>query len=138
MATAEKENLVKAPERRTRRNPVEGRNRLKVRGEDPNYVYRIVNDVDDRISEYLDKGWEFETSEKVRIGDSRLVDNPNGDGFVRVMSVGGGMKAILMRIKREWYDEDQEAKLGYVKETEKAMRPDPNEGMYGSVDVTRR
>lgn len=83
-----KENLVKTPEQRVRRNPVEGRNKLKVKGDtDPNYVYRIVNDIDDRINDFLDAGWEFDTNENIRVGDSR-VDEHGRLGKVRTISVG--------------------------------------------------
>jgi hypothetical protein len=131
------EKLVKAPERRVKRNPVEGRNRLAVKGKDPNYEYRIVNDIDDRVNEYLDLGWEFETGEEVRVGDSRI-DDIGKFGKVRQLSVGGGTKAVLMRIRKDWYDEDQLAKQEHVDKTEAAMRPNPNDGTYGKVDVTRK
>jgi hypothetical protein len=131
------EKLVKAPERRVKRNPVEGRNRLTVKGKDPNYVYRIVNDTEDRINDLLELGWEFDLSEDVRVGDSRLDDNSRL-GKVRQLSVGGGMKAVLMRIRKDWYDEDQEAKQEYVRRTEEAMRPNANDGGYGAVDIARK
>lgn len=138
MATEQKtEKLVKAPERRVRRSPVEGRNYLTVKGKDPNYVYRIVNDTEDRINDFLERGWEFELSEDIRVGDSRL-DNTSKLGTVRQLSVGGGKKAILMKIRKDWYDEDQEAKLEYVRKLEDAMRPNTNDGGYGKVDVTRK
>lgn len=135
--TTAKENLVKAPKERVRRNPVEGRNKLKVRGEDPNYVYRIVNDVDDRIADFLEAGWELDTSEEIRVGDSRIDENSRL-GKVRLVSVGGGQKAVLMKIRRDWYEEDQAAKLEYVRKSEEAMRPNPNDGGYGKIDITRK
>jgi hypothetical protein len=132
-----KENLVKAPATRVRRSPVEGRNKLRVKGEKPGYVYRIVNDIDDRIHDFLERGWELDTDEDIRIGDSR-VDQDSRLGQVRLVSVGGGQKAVLMRIRKDWYDEDQAAKLEYVKKTEEAMRPNPNEGTYGKIDISRK
>lgn len=131
------EKLVKAPERRVRRNPVEGRNRLTVKGKDPNYVYRIVNDTEDRINDLIEAGYELDTDENIRVGDSRI-DNTSKVGKVRTLSVGGGVKAVVMKIRKDWYDEDQEAKQAYVKRTEEAMRPDPNAGTYGKVDVSRK
>jgi hypothetical protein len=131
------EKLVKTPERRVRRNPVEGRNRLTVKGKDPEFEYRIVNDTEDRVNDLQDLGYVFETSEDIRVGDSRI-DDTSKLGKVRQISVGGGIKAVLMKIKKAWYDEDQEAKQEYVNRTEQAMRPNPNEGTYGKVDVTRK
>lgn len=132
------EKLVKTPEKRVRRSPVDhGRNRLTVKGKDPNYVYRVVNDVDDRVNELIEIGYEIDTSEDIRVGDGRINDNSRL-GKVRQISVGGGIKGILMRIPKEWYDEDQEAKQEYVKKTEQAMRPNPKEGEYGKVDLTKK
>jgi hypothetical protein len=132
-----KESLVKAPATRVRRNPVEGRNKLRVKGEKPGFVYRIVNDRDDNIHDFLERGWEIDTDEDIRVGDSR-VDQDSRLGKVRMISVGGGMKAVLMRIRQDWYDEDQAAKQEYVDKSEQAMRPNPNEGTYGKVDITRK
>lgn len=129
------EKLVKAPERRVRRSPVEGRNYLTVKGKDPNYVYRIVNDTEDRINDFIDRGWEFEVDENIRVGDSRI-DNHSKLGTVRQLSVGGGLRAVLLRIRKDWYDEDQEAKHAYLKKLEDAMRPNTNDGGYGKVDIT--
>lgn len=131
-----KENLVKTPATRVRRNPVEGKNKLKVKGEDPNYVYRIVNVTDDRVNDFLDAGWELDTDERIRVGDSRIDDN-SALGKVRLISVGQGQKAVLMKIKKEWYLEDQEEKQKYVDKLEAAQRPDPD-GQYGKIEITRK
>lgn len=131
-----KENLVKAPAQRVRRNPVEGRNKLKVRGTDPNYAYRIVNDIDDRINDFLDAGWEFDVDENIRVGDSRI-DDISKLGKVRQVSVGGGKKAVLMRIRKEFYEDDQQAKQQIVDKSEQAMRPNPD-GQYGKIEVSRK
>lgn len=132
-----KENLVKAPTTRVRRNPVEGRNKLKIVGADPNYVYRVVNDLDDRINYMRDSGWEFELDDKIRIGDSRIDDHAQL-GKVRTISVGGGIKAVLMKIRKDWYDEDQEAKRDYVQQIEAAMKPSNPDGQYGKIEVSRK
>lgn len=131
-----KENLVKTPTTRVRRSPVEGRNRLKIRGLDPNYEYRVVNDVDDRVAHLLDRGYEFELDPDIRVGDS-YIDENSRLGKVRMISVGGGIKAVLMRIRKDWYEEDQLSKQEYVRKTELAMRPNPD-GQYGKIEVTRK
>jgi hypothetical protein len=131
------EKLVKTPERRVKRTPVGQRNRLAVKGKDPNYEYRIVNDTDDRVNELLDQDWEIDLSEEIRVGDGRI-DDIGKLGKARVLSVGGGIKAVVMRKRKDWFDEDQAAKQEYVTKTEKAMRPDPSEGTYGEIAVTRK
>ena len=132
-----KENLAKAPVQRVHRNPVEGKNKLTVKGKDPNYVYRIVNDIDDRVQDFLDRGWELDVSENIRVGDSRI-DETSRLGKVRLVSVGGGFKAVVMRIRKDWYDEDQEAKQEYVKKTEQAMRPNTADAQYGKIETSRK
>jgi hypothetical protein len=132
-----KESLEKAPTTRVRRSPVEGRNKLRVKGKLPDYEYRIVNNIDDRIHDFLERGWEIDTSEDIRIGDSR-VDQDSRLGKVRMISVGQGQKAVLMRIRKEYYDEDQADKLAFIQKTQDAMRANPNEGTYGKVEITRK
>ncbi len=132
------EKLVKSPTTRTRRAPFEGGgNRLRVTGKDPNYEYRIVNITEDRIEDLREYGYEIDTDESVRVGGSRVDDN-SALGRVREISVGAGAKAVLMRKRKDWFDEDQEAKQERVKQLEAAMRPDPNEGQTGSVQLTRK
>lgn len=132
-----KETLVKAPATRVRRNPVEGKNKLRVKGKKPEYEYRIVNDEDDRVHDFLERGWELDTDEEIRIGDSRI-DEVSRLGKVRRFSVGGGQFGVLMRIRKDWKAEDDAAKQEYVDKTEQAMRPNPNEGTYGKIDITRK
>lgn len=129
--------LVKTPAQRVRRSPLEGRSKLRVKGKKPEYDYRIVNDVDDRVHDLTERGWEIDTDEDIRVGDSRL-DETSKLGRVRTMSVGGGIKAVLMKIRKDWKAEDDIEKQKYVDMTEQAMRPNPTEGTYGKIDVTRK
>ena len=92
---------------RPKRTPINGRNILTVSGKDPNYVYRIVNDVGDRIEIFKERGWELVEAKDVRIGDRR-VEGAGALGSKAQASVDKtGTKAFLMRIKNEWYEEDQ-------------------------------
>jgi hypothetical protein len=131
------EKLVKTPEGRVKRKPFDGRNRLKVKGDkDPNFFYRIANDTEDRIPDLLEAGYVLANDEGLRVGDSR-VDATSAVGKTREISVGQGTKAVLLKIPKEYYDEDQAAKEEYHKKTEAAMRPNPNEGGYGKIEITR-
>lgn len=131
-----KETLTKAPVRRVKRNPLGRKNVLTVVGQDPDYDYRVVNDTGDRIHEFLEAGWQIDTSENIRIGDSRLEQHSNL-GTVRRVSVGGGQYGVIMRIRKDWRMEDEAEKDAYIKKTEAAMRPD-SDGGYGKVEVTRK
>lgn len=133
-----KENLVKAPAQRVRRSQLDtGRNKLRVRGKKPEFEYRIVNNIDDRVHDFIDRGWEIDDDEDIRVGDRR-VDTSSSLGTVKQLNVGNGEKAVLMRIPKDWYEEDQIAKAEYIKKSEDAMRPNPNDGTYGKVDITRK
>lgn len=107
---------------RPRRTPLEGRNRLKVRNKEEGYFYRIVNDIDDNILNLQERGYEIVPQEKAgMIGDKR-VDNPTPPGSSSYLSVGQGTKAVLMRIKQEYYDEDQAVKQAKIDEVEQSMK----------------
>lgn len=92
-----------------------------VKGAEPGYVYRIVNDVGDRVSSLQEQGYEIVTDNSVKIGDRR-VGKASQDGSPVQVSVGGGVQGFLMRQKQEYYDEDQKYKQQQIQETERAMK----------------
>jgi hypothetical protein len=127
---------IKQTEGRVKRTPVNGkRNVLTVQGKDPNYEYRIVNDTGDRVALMQERGYEIVSDSTVKVGDRRVA-NPTQEGSPVMASVGGGTKAYLMRIKKEWYQEDQEEKARAVAETEQSMKRDAKEGMYGKLEIS--
>jgi hypothetical protein len=132
-----KENLVKAPKERVKRTGLGTRNRLVVKNRDPNYEYRFVNDTEDRINEFVERGWVPEVAENVIVGGERL-EEAKGLGSVKSIAVGGGKRAVLLKIPKEFYLEDQASKEDYNRKTEEAMRSNPNDGTYGKVDLSRR
>lgn len=133
---SQKESIAKAPVSRVKRAPVGRRNVLKVSGQDPDFVYRIVNDEGGRVDEFLAAGYEFVEKDTVKIGDAR-VGNPSAEGTHAQAHVGGGKKAFLMRIKKEWYEEDQAAKQAHVDATEAATKEKALDGTYGDLKITR-
>lgn len=122
---------------RTRRAPIAGaRNVLRVEGKDPAYEYRIVNDTGDRIAQFEGQGYEIVSDRTVKVGDRRVA-NPTAEGSPVQISVGGGNKAYLMRIKKEWYEEDQQAKQAHVNESEAAMKQDAAKSAdYGKLQIS--
>lgn len=123
---------------RTRRSPLEGgRDKLAVANQDPNFVYRWVNDTPGRIDELRERGYEVVTSD-VEVGQSK-VDRGSKVGSAPVIQAGGGITAVLMRIPREWYNEDLAAKASENDAMEAAMRTRAKQaGDYGSVNITRK
>lgn len=133
----EKEKIAKAPVSRVRRTPVGQRNILTVSGKEPGFQYRFVNDTADRIQEFLDNGWEKVPASDVRVGDKRI-NSPTNVGTDSVASVGGGQKAYLLRIREDWYKEDQDAKQAQVDASEALMREKALDGNYGKLEISRK
>lgn len=122
---------------RTRRTPINGtRNRLNVRGQEPGYVYRVVNDIDDRIQTLQEIGYELVTDKNVSVGDKRIA-NPTQEGSPVKISVGQGVQAYVMRQKKEWFDEDQASKQARNDELEATMKREASEaGFYGKLKIS--
>lgn len=127
--------IVKSPSGRPTRTAVGRRNVLTVKGKEAGYEYRIVNDDQDRVDMFKGAGWEVVSNSEVVVGDKR-VNQTSDVGSVATVSVGGGMKGVVMRIKQEWYDEDQEAKRAAVREVENTTRQEALDGAdYGKVSI---
>lgn len=120
---AKEQAATKVPSGRIKRTPIGVRNRLSVKDQDPNYHYRVVNAYDadgnptNKVEARLEQGYEFVTT---KVGDTR-VDNPSSLGSATEISVGGRARAVIMRIPKEYYDEDQAAKQAQIDELEASM-----------------
>ena len=127
-----------ATKRKPRRANINGtRNVLTVSGKDPAFEYRVVNDEGDRISQFQEMGYEVVIDSNVTVGDRRIA-NPTKEGSPIQVSVGNGTKALVMRIRKDWYDEDQAAKSKRIDETEKGLLKDAKNGSdYGKIAVGR-
>jgi len=112
---------------RPRRAPVDGhRSKLAVRGKDPNFEYYIATDKDGRIQDLQDRGWEIVDDKSVTLGDRR-VSRPSSEGSAITVDVGNGDTGYLMRIKREWYEEDQAVKQNIANERVAALKAEAQE-----------
>jgi hypothetical protein len=132
-----KEAIAKAPSGRPQRVPVGTRNILKVQGKDPAYEYRFINDSGDRVAEFLDAGYQIESADAVRVGDKRT-GTATPEGSKAQYSVGQGQKALLVKIKKEWYDEDQAKKQERVAAQERATKDKALDGTYGKLELNAR
>lgn len=121
---------------RERRLPINGaRNVLKVKGMEPGYHYRVVNDVDDRIDELKEYGYEIVMDNTVSVAD-RKVAVPTSEGSPVRVSVGGGMYGYVMRIKNEYFKENRQAHDRHVDESEKQMIKDAKKKAdYGDITI---
>lgn len=87
--------------------------KLSVDANIPGYHLHILNDAGTRIQDALDNGYTFVKPEEVS-GISENVVSRNGDlGDSRIRFLVGStdkgdpMYAYLMKIRQEWYEEDQ-------------------------------
>jgi hypothetical protein len=131
-----KEAIVKSPSGRPTRTPIGVRNVLTVKGQDPNYHYRVVNDDADRVQQFLEAGYELVPAKIGQVGDPHI-NAVSPEGTVSQVSVGGGKKAFLMRIPNEFFDEDQLAKQKRVDELEAATKQKALNGTYGTLEFNR-
>jgi hypothetical protein len=131
-----KEAIAKSPSGRVKRTPVGVRNVLTIGNKDPNFVYRTVTDEGDRVETFKDAGYEMVPAKDVRIGDKR-VNAASAEGSMAQTAIGGGKKGIVMRIPKEWYDEDQQAKLQQNADLEAATKAKALDGTYGKLQVSR-
>ena len=100
---------------RKRRNVFNGTEvKLGVREQIPGYHLYIFTDTGSRIQEALDSGYEFVTPTEVG-GVSENVVSRNGDLGERIRYLvnpraeGTEQYGYLMKIRQEWYEEDQAA-----------------------------
>lgn len=132
-----KEAISKAPVGRTRRSPLVNRGKLHVSRKDPEYEYRYVNDEGDKIADKVERGWEPVLKSETVVGDKR-VDNASPEGALATISVGQGMKSVLMKIRKDWYEEDQMIKQREIDRVEASTKADALDGHYGKVEITRK
>ena len=114
---------------RPKRTPLGSRNRLSFGDQDPNFVYRVINDQDDRLKQAQEAGYEFVVSD-APLGDKRVAEGGAVDSRVS-KPVGNNTRGYLMRIPKEFYKEDQDAKAAKIDATEAAMKPKTAKGEYG-------
>ncbi|CAN8142620.1 hypothetical protein THIOSC15_490005 [uncultured Thiomicrorhabdus sp.] len=134
--------LEKRPyEKPKTRIPIGRRNVLTAKKEDldPGYVHRFVNDDPGRLRMFMDAGWEVvEKREVMKI----LYDDIGAGSHVGSLvtkTVGKEKTAYLMRLKREYYEEDQEAKAEKIHEHEAGLKAvNEKDGQYGEVKINRR
>jgi hypothetical protein len=111
---------------------------LVVKGFDhDNYAGRWVDDRDERIAMFLEAGYEFVTKEQAKVSkEDKTIDSSSGLDS-RVKKPGGQGKTLyLMRLPRQFYNEDQLAKQREVDEIERAMAASGKDGVdYGQVSM---
>lgn len=128
---------TKVQSKRPERKSLFQRGPQSISGEkDPNFFYRFVNDTGSRIHNFKQAGYEIVTEDTLSVGDARVSDAGSVGNGKAVIS-NDGTVSYLMRIKKEWYEEDQLQKARHIDEQESAMKADASKGMYGGIKTTR-
>ena len=132
---------TKRAQRKSNRTPVGGnRSKLSIpeayKNQYPDFVFRFVNDVPGRIRRFQDAGYEIVEDEGLVVGEAG-VENSRFPETAVVKHVGrtrddNNTASVLMRIHKDYYEEDQAAKEEEVAHTERAMftRNKAQEGFY--------
>jgi acetyl/propionyl-CoA carboxylase alpha subunit len=124
---------------RVRRASINGtRNKIpQVLNPDPDYVYRYVYDTDEdnRVDSLMEMGYEVVDKGSVKVSQNKRVAEANALGS-QITVQSGKNRLVLMRQKREYYEEDKKAKEANVDKTEEGMKA-PGQGLVGEVKITR-
>ena len=89
----------------------------------PGYKTRVVNDVEDRIERFKAAGYEIVQSGELGLGDEAC-GIPGSVGSEVSKPVGAGRRGVLMKIREDWYAEDQAKKQADVLAKEQSLFPD--------------
>ena len=111
---------------------------------DPGFMLRWINDEGGRIDASIKGGYEYVLNKNdIHIGEG--IETGNSDLGSRISKVvdktprmGEPRRAYLMRIKREWYEEDQNKKLAHVEGIDAQIKngdlgKEKQEGFYGGA-----
>lgn len=131
-------------QRPAKRVPINGfRDKLSVGGCDSNYVYRWVLDSNEggqRIMQCNAAGYEFVTGEQgITVGQGSVYKSDNVGSIIRTPG-GNGDFLYLMRIPKEFHDEDKLAKEKKINDIEDGMKRSTSktvgaDDLYGSVEI---
>lgn len=108
---------------------------------DPNYVYRLVNDTDRRVESFILAGYEIIDKDGNEIPVDKRMQDPSWRHSALSQPVGGGVTGYMMRIPREWWEEDQAKKHEKADQKEKDknftlnLSKEESKNFYGKVKI---
>lgn len=134
---------VEGGESRPPRVPVSGnRDILTIQGKDPSFEYRWVLDGTEdgqRIQRFKSAWWDLVLSDdgQHKVGQDMVYKSENVGSLIRVPA-GSGKFNYLMRIPKEYYEEDQKGKQVLIDEKEQSItQTDSDNGQYGDIKISR-
>lgn len=120
-----RENHERDVEQKTRRtrgafNGTQGK--LSVLNYIAGYHLHWVNDTPGRITTALDNGYEFVTNAEVGKTGNNIDLSENIKHLVGTQESGEPLHAYLMKIREDWYEEDQAAQQGRIDKVDSAIK----------------
>lgn len=125
---------VSAHKRRHSLEDQQGVGKLNVDGMDDGYYYHVANDKNGRVQQLQDRGFEVvQHNGKVSMGDSNAKEA--GTAVQTTANASDGSKAILMRIPKEFKEEDDAYRQSQIDKGEEALyrQAENEQGRYGTI-----
>jgi hypothetical protein len=85
------------------------------------FVRRFVNDKGDRVENFKAAGWNVVDEDGMKVGDPKIGRAQSMGGSVNP-HVGAGMRAVLMELPEEIYDEDRAASQAEITKVENQIQ----------------
>lgn len=134
----------RAKKRSSKRTPVGGNTQklfIPEELKDPNFVYRWVVDSPGRVRRFEAAGYEVVEDDRIEVAKDNMDSSRYGVSAV-VTHVGrtrdeSNTPAVLMRIHKDYYEEDQKAKEEEIREIESSMYRQ-NKGQEGFYEDERK
>jgi hypothetical protein len=92
--------------------------RTNIHHTNPDFVYRLCNDQDDLVFQRMEMGYEIDRENDY--GDS-IAGREHLNGSVPLRSVGGNMKAVIMKCPKHIYDARQRKKQLRLEKIDKLL-----------------
>jgi len=132
VGSVQKEKRARRPRKRT-----EDKGPLFIENKDPEYFYFWELDTSPsgpKCFRRLQNDWEFVSKDEgLKIGDGYVYDAGDVGNIYRVPAVRPeGHYHFLMKIRKEWADEDYQEEQDRITSREKSLyKPDKKDGQYG-------
>lgn len=131
----------KKAKRKERRPFGSMRQKLQLDKPIPGYRTYWFNDIDTRIIEAEEAGYEFVYQHEIeRVGEADVTPDQLDQGkkvtkVVGTTETGAPQVAFLMKIRQEWYEEDKAEKARKLSDMEQALKQPNVENLYHPTDV---
>lgn len=122
---------------RIKRKSINGKGPLAVEQRE-GYKRRIVNLHGNNLEEALELGYKVVTKEKQKAGAKAGAEDDLSSAHTFKVSKNDDLKAVLMEIPLELYNENKRAKEQDVDDIEARLAPEGSNESYGTLNIKRK